>query len=200
MANEIKSQIATKSGINLPETLLRDASQAPQGTLNSELKPIIPVCLYLNQRNGIQLPAAIGASQLEDNTFGMNVRANVREEGLLTSKNTGAQVFGGITVKNIDYTVPNDHIWLIKFIQGTWAGTATVANLNFYILNKTGDTFCLKIVTTPVVNTTYVVENYLWGGVIFLPEGWTIRASFNATADTNGTGTLKMLYQDIAVL
>lgn len=139
--NELKSQIATKQGIPLTEALLRDASNTQPISLSTSLQPSMPVCLFANTNNGIQLPVSIGASQLEDNTYGMNVRANIREEGILKVQTISTTTITG-SPQILSLTVPAGKIWVIKrsymahtggTITGVYLGLFPVASNPTYL-------------------------------------------------------------------
>lgn len=195
MANEIRSQIATKQGVPLSEALLRDASNSPPVSLSSVIQPNIPTCLYANPNNGLQIPVAIGATQLQDNTYGMNVRASIRDEGILKFGYLNLTPAGGAAWTGGNFTVPAGKIWLLKNVNiagSSLGGGSTITTCQVLLESYAGasDDHPLYSVadasTFPKMLTT----------PIYLTEGQTVfmRSYFSVY----GSGTLKLylLYQE----
>lgn len=141
MANELRTQIIGMQGISLAESLLRDASSVSPAVLDSSVKQSVLVGLYQNNKttdiqNGAVVPVAIGAAQLQDNSFGLQTRGIVREEGIATINPTHVGS-PGATQNNLVITVPAGHAWLLKGFNRTMNNAVSYSTGNITLQDAT---------------------------------------------------------------
>lgn len=187
---EEKSEL--RSGITAPfNKRLNEALQFnPQMPFNIEnsVTPSQLIGILKGEQGTPGLPAAISAVK-DDNNLIMLAVSPIERGILKISQST--VTFTGAATFTITETVPVNKKWILKGYTFDITGTATLTYSANYEINSIGITIYAGSTATSNLS---MINNSL-----ILPPGTKFNVNYIVSANTNGVGRLRLLYQELDI-
>lgn len=159
--------------------------------IENNVSPSLLVGVLKGEQGTPGLPATLSVVK-DNNNLVMLATSNIERGDLLMG--TSTSLFGGTGTKSYSYVVPKGEKWILKGYTFDNTGTATITNFEVTI-----DQISPSVIMRLYRSSTAVSNASFFNEPIVLPENFQVRFTCEVSADTNGAGRSKLLYQRIKI-